>query len=85
MALIHEMRSAQMSASEAAASNTVGSNPTDVFLLSMARQNFSAILNAVIKMEQCWAGVSSVSNLLEKRQLFCPSFSFSGRLNTMLM
>lgn len=67
MALIHEMRAAQMSASEAAATNTAGANPTDVFLLSMARQNFSAVLNAVIKMEQYWAGVSSVSALLEKR------------------
>jgi hypothetical protein len=43
-------------------------NPTDVFLLSMSRQNFQAVLNAVFKMEQYWAGVTSVSQLLEKSQ-----------------
>ena len=44
-----------------------GNNPTDIFLLSMSRQNFQAILNAVFKMEQYWAGVTGVSQLLEKR------------------
>lgn len=44
-----------------------GNNPTDIFLLSMSRQNFQAVLNAVFKMEQYWAGVTGVSQLLEKR------------------
>lgn len=46
----------------------IGSNPTDIFLLSMSRQNFQAVLNAVFKMEQYWAGVTGVSQLLEKRK-----------------
>lgn len=49
--------------------NNANANPTDVFLLSMSRQNFQAVLNAVFKMEQYWAGVTNVSQLLEKREL----------------
>jgi hypothetical protein len=60
MALIHEMRAAQ-------ASESTG-NPTDMFLVSMARQNFTALLNAVQKMEQYWAGANYVASLLEKRE-----------------
>ena len=48
-----------------------GNNPTDIFLLSMSRQNFQAILNAVFKMEQYWAGVTGVSQLLEKSKFSC--------------
>ncbi|RSH86917.1 hypothetical protein EHS25_003404 [Saitozyma podzolica] len=62
MALIHEMRAAQ-------ASESTG-NPTDMFLVSMARQNFTALLNAVQKMEQYWAGANYVASLLEKRSGF---------------
>lgn len=72
MALIHELRSGQMQSGSNDPSSQGGensnSNPTDVFLLSMSRQNFQAVLNAVFKMEQYWAGVTSVSQLLEKRQ-----------------
>lgn len=62
MALIHEIRAGQSQSSEGS------DNPTDVFLLSMSRQNFQAVLNAVFKMEQYWAGVTNVSQLLEKRE-----------------
>lgn len=62
MALIHEIRAGQMQTS-----GGDNGNPTDVFLLSMSRQNFQAVLNAVFKMEQYWAGVTNVSQLLEKR------------------
>lgn len=68
MALIHEIRAGQMQTS-----GTDNGNPTDVFLLSMSRQNFQAVLNAVFKMEQYWAGVTNVSQLLEKRSL-SPTF-----------
>lgn len=64
MALIHEIRAGQMQTS---GGDNGGNNPTDVFLLSMSKQNFQAVLNAVFKMEQYWAGVTNVSQLLEKR------------------
>lgn len=44
------------------------SNATDMLMLSMAKQNFSTILNAVHKMEEYWAGVNYVATLLEKRK-----------------
>lgn len=79
MALIHELRNghfASSASSEAGNNNnnnnggggSSGNNPTDIFLLSMSRQNFQAVINAVFKMEQYWAGVTSVSQLLEKRK-----------------
>ena len=67
MALIHEIRAGQMQTSGGDNGNNNNNNPTDVFLLSMSRQNFQAVLNAVFKMEQYWAGVTNVSQLLEKR------------------
>ena len=77
MALIHELRNghfASSASSEAGNNNnnnggggSSGNNPTDIFLLSMSRQNFQAVINAVFKMEQYWAGVTGVSQLLEKR------------------
>jgi hypothetical protein len=75
MALIHELRNGQMqsaTSSDTGGNNGNGSvgNPTDIFLLSMSRQNFQAVLNAVFKMEQYWAGVTGVSQLLEKRISF---------------
>ena len=80
MALIHELRNghfASTGSSDTGNNNNnngggngngsgSGNNPTDIFLLSMSRQNFQAILNAVFKMEQYWAGVTGVSQLLEK-------------------
>jgi hypothetical protein len=84
MALIHELRNGQFASagsSDAGHNNNPnnpnsgagggggGNNPTDIFLLSMSRQNFQAVLNAVFKMEQYWAGVTGVSQLLEKRKL----------------
>ena len=81
MALIHELRNghfASAGSSDTGNNNNnnsgggngsgSGNNPTDIFLLSMSRQNFQAILNAVFKMEQYWAGVTGVSQLLEKRK-----------------
>jgi hypothetical protein len=56
-----------------------GNNPTDIFLLSMSRQNFQAILNAVFKMEQYWAGVTGVSQLLEKSMSLSFLISSLGR------
>lgn len=44
------------------------SNATDMLMLSMAKQNFSTLLNAVHKMEEYWAGVNYVATLLEKRK-----------------
>ena len=61
MALLHEMRTAEMPTAD------TNANPTDVFLLSLARQNLSAVLNALWKMEQYWAGVTPVVTILEKR------------------
>ncbi|ORY26020.1 fungal-specific transcription factor domain-domain-containing protein [Naematelia encephala] len=62
MAFIHEMRSLQASAVE-----TISSNPTDVLMSSMAKQNFTALLNAAHKMEDYWAGVNYMVSILEKR------------------
>ena len=59
MALIHEMRAVQAAESSG--------NPTDVFLLSMARQNLTALMTAIGKMEEYWAGTSYVAQILEKR------------------
>lgn len=70
MALIHEIRAGQMQTAAGENGNNPNSNPTDVFLLSMSRQNFQAVLNAVFKMEQYWAGVTNVSQLLEKRSSY---------------
>lgn len=39
-----------------------------MFLISIARQNFSALLKAVMLMETYWAGVTYVTNILEKRE-----------------
>ncbi|WVQ79789.1 hypothetical protein IAT38_001889 [Cryptococcus sp. DSM 104549] len=65
MAFIHEMRSLQASANDAAQPS-----PTDILMFSMAKQNFSAILNAVHKIEEYWAGAHYVATLLEKRSGF---------------
>jgi hypothetical protein len=62
MALIHEMRAVQAAESSG--------NPTDVFLLSMARQNLTALMTAIGKMEEYWAGTSYVAQILEKRASF---------------
>jgi hypothetical protein len=70
MALVHEMRAAQATASDSA-----DSNPPDVLLLSMARQNFSAILNAIQRVEEYWAGASTVSQLLEQSESQSTSIS----------
>jgi hypothetical protein len=82
MALIHELRNGQSQTTDTSESghhntnnnSNSNSNPTDIFLLSMSRQNFQAVLNAVFKMEQYWAGVSGVSQLLEKRESPLTSF-----------
>ncbi|KAK8850556.1 hypothetical protein IAR55_004474 [Kwoniella newhampshirensis] len=62
MAFIHEMRSLQASASE-----PNNPNPTDILMLSMAKQNLSALVNATQKMEEYWAGANYVASTLEKR------------------
>jgi hypothetical protein len=72
MALIHEMRAAQaaLSADEGAP------NPknTNVFFVTMSRQNVSALLKAIQRLEHYWAGASSVASILEKRESPGPGF-----------
>jgi hypothetical protein len=63
MAIINEMRSGQASVNEGSSSNT-----TDMFLASVAKQNLTALLKAVERLEVYWAGVSYVANVLEKRK-----------------
>ncbi|WVQ70547.1 hypothetical protein IAR50_000066 [Cryptococcus sp. DSM 104548] len=46
------------------------SNPTDILMLSRAKQNFSTILHAVYRLEEYWAGAHYVVTLLEKRSGF---------------
>lgn len=60
MAIIHEIRAVQVADSM--------SNASDMFLISMARQNLSALLNAISRMEQYWAGAGFVATILEKRK-----------------
>ncbi|OCF33674.1 pathway-specific nitrogen regulator [Kwoniella heveanensis BCC8398] len=70
MAFIHEMRSLTI-ASEGNGNGEGGNpNPTDILMLSMAKQNFQALLNASQKMEEYWAGANYVVNILEKRSGF---------------
>ncbi|KAL1412678.1 hypothetical protein Q8F55_000425 [Vanrija albida] len=59
MALIHEMRAAQASEAEG--------NASELFLVSMTRQNFTALLKAILSIETAWAGASYVASLLQKR------------------
>lgn len=37
----------------------------------MSRQNLSALLKAIQRLEHYWAGAGSVSNILEKRRSIC--------------
>lgn len=60
MAIIHEMRAVSVAESSG--------NASDMFLLSMARQNLTALLNAISRMEQYWAGAGYVATILEKRK-----------------
>ncbi|WVN89632.1 uncharacterized protein L203_104861 [Cryptococcus depauperatus CBS 7841] len=86
MAFIHEMRSLQSTMDPTMSTplfpsdddtrlypNNPHSNHTnlqDILMLSIAKQNFTTLLNAIYKMEEYWAGVSHVSALLEKRSGF---------------
>lgn len=72
MALIHEMRAAQASASDNNGSN--GNCSADIYFFSMARQNLQALIKAVELLEQYWAGVTSVASILERRK--CSSRRF---------
>lgn len=66
MALIHEMRASQ--ASVIHEGGTPNPNNTNVFFLTMTRQNLSALLKALQRLEHYWSGASSVATLLEKRE-----------------
>lgn len=66
MALIHEIRAVQVA--------EVQTNASDMFVISMARQNLTALLNAIATMEQYWAGAGYVATILEKRE--STKFSF---------
>ena len=64
MALIHEMKSTQTYTE----SNTqVAPSSTNVFFVTMSRQNLSALLKALQLIEHYWAGAGDVTNILEKR------------------
>ncbi|WVW80797.1 hypothetical protein I302_102784 [Kwoniella bestiolae CBS 10118] len=63
MAFIHEMRSLAISSSDPSSQT----NATDILMLSMAKQNFQALLNAIQRMEDYWAGAAYVAQILEKR------------------
>ncbi|WWD07292.1 hypothetical protein V865_005389 [Kwoniella europaea PYCC6329] len=63
MAFIYEMRSLSISSSDP----TSQTSATDVLMLSMAKQNFQALLNAIQRMEDYWAGAGYVAQILEKR------------------
>jgi hypothetical protein len=81
MALIHEMHAAQAQARTRTPTPTEpelrdGSGPaggashaSDLFLVSMAKQNFTALLRAISRIESYWAGAGYVASLLEKREL----------------
>lgn len=60
MALIHEMRAAQASEADG--------NASELFLVSMTRQNFTTLLKAILSIETNWAGASYVGSLLQKRE-----------------
>lgn len=44
------------------------SHASDLFLVSMAKQNFTALLRAISRIESYWAGAGYVATLLEKRE-----------------
>ncbi|WWC92345.1 uncharacterized protein L201_007300 [Kwoniella dendrophila CBS 6074] len=69
MAFIHEMKSLSISSSDPSAPSS-NSSATDILMLSMAKQNFQALLNATQKMEHFWAGAAYVAQILEKRSGF---------------
>ncbi|WVQ95649.1 hypothetical protein IAU59_002747 [Kwoniella sp. CBS 9459] len=70
MAFIHEMRSLTIASEGNGTGEGANPNPTDILMLSMARQNFQALLNASQRMEEYWAGANYVVNILEKRSGF---------------
>lgn len=82
MALIHEMHAAQAQSntpnrtpppegtpgSRSGEGGGGASQASDLFLMSMAKQNFIALLRAISRIEGYWAGAGYVANLLEKRE-----------------
>ncbi|WVF68209.1 hypothetical protein IAT40_002974 [Kwoniella sp. CBS 6097] len=70
MAFVHEMRSLTIASEGNGNGEAANPNPTDILMLSMAKQNFQALLNASQKMEEHWAGANYVVNILEKRSGF---------------
>lgn len=78
MALIHEMHAAQAAANTLnrtpppdsegrEGGGAPASNASELFLVSMAKQNFIALLRAISRIEGYWAGAGYVAGLLEKR------------------
>jgi hypothetical protein len=61
MAIINETRSVQANVGESPAGSI-----TDMFLISVAKQNLSVLLKALERTEMYWAGVTQVANLVEK-------------------
>ncbi|ODN82869.1 hypothetical protein, variant 1 [Cryptococcus amylolentus CBS 6039] len=77
MAFIHEMRALNATAEPGKPmdpsrdgslhpGSAAAPNPTDILMLSRAKQNFSTILHAVYRLEEYWAGAHYVATLLEK-------------------
>lgn len=62
MALVHEMRA--MTANGTA-------TPGEVFLASLSKQNLSALIRAIGRTEEYWAGAAYVATMLEKRKKRC--------------
>jgi hypothetical protein len=58
------MRAAQMSGGPGGQGN-----PSELLLMSMSRQNFMSVFNALVNLEFYWSGVNDESTFLEKRTL----------------
>lgn len=66
MALIHEMRPGQTAGADGEGRSF--DNPTSVFFMTMSRQNVSALVKALQRLEHYWAGVGAVTTMIEKRE-----------------
>lgn len=62
MALVHEMRNAQTASENGSAA------PSDMFLVTITKQNLTALLRAIVRTEAYWAGANYVATILEKRE-----------------
>jgi hypothetical protein len=54
-------------------------NPTDMFFVSLARQNFASLMKALCRMGEYWAAVDPVISILEKRESLSAGLSASDK------